>query len=596
VGSRRGEHAKITGIGLRCGAIAIAVSLAAAIAGPSVASAQDSAAASASASAEAMTTIAGNRPDEAAEFASGPEIGAAQSMRMQIVLALHNQGALDKLLSAQQDPSSPQYHQWLTPDEFNARFGPTQSEVSVVSSWLARKGFTVQSAIAARRAIVFSGPAAAAESAFKVKIHTDASGALYANLGDPSLPASIAPIIGSIRGLSNILRARPNARVVPNASAMPEVRIGSSTAFGPNDLYTFYDQTPPSSSSNDGSGADCIAVLEDSDFDGPSVAAFDTQFSLPSINLTRKYSSNGGKPGFNLDEPESLLDVEYAHAAAPGVPVYAYIGDDATSSGGIGLIDAGVEAVSDDTCGAIDISFSFCGGTKRFYSHELGGFLKQAAAQGQAVFVASGDEGAAGLEFDTATNTCVEGAIANVNEMSADPHVTAVGGTQFNADFASSGIDVGNVAESVWNDGSGASGGGNSRIFHKPAYQNGIAGLKSRRAVPDVSFAASPNTPGFFWGNGGRVTCCIGGTSLGAPYWAGIAQLAAQRKGRPRIGNLNRTLYAIGKHGGGGIRDVTQGSNSRNGVPGFSATPGYDRATGLGTPDIDLLLGAIARP
>ncbi|HVA78131.1 MAG TPA: hypothetical protein VNF27_09560, partial [Candidatus Binataceae bacterium] len=100
----------------------------------------------------------------------------------------------------------------------------------------------------------------------------------------------------------------------------------------------------------------------------------------------------------------------------------------------------------------------------------------------------------------------------------------------------------------------------------------------------------------FFWGNGGRVTCCIGGTSLGAPYWAGIAQLAAQRKGRPRIGNLNRTLYSIGKHGGAGIRDVTQGSNSRNGVPGFSATPGYDRATGLGTPDIDLLLGAIATP
>jgi subtilase family serine protease len=445
----------------------------------------------------------------------------------------------------------------------------------------------------AKRAIVFSGAAAAAESVFKVKIHTSATGALYANLGDPSVPAAVAPLVGSIRGLSNILRAHPNIRYVPNASASPDVTIGGATHFGPNDLYAFYHQTPPTSSSNNGSGADCIAVIEDSDFDDPSVVAFDTQFALPTIDLTRKLASEGGDP-FNPDETETLLDVEYAHAAAPGVPIFAYIGDDATSSDGDGLVDAGEEAVSDDTCGAISISFSFCGGSKKFYSHELNGFLQQAATQGQAVFVATGDKGAAGYSFDKKADACVEANNRNVNELSADTHVTAVGGTEFDPIYNSDGDDVGNVAETTWNDQFGASGGGNSRIFGKPKFQKGIPKIGSKRAVPDVSLAASPNNPGFFFGSSGQVVCCIGGTSIGTPYWAGIAQLAAQRGGQRRIGNLNTALYAIYHGGGTGIRDVTQGSNSFGGVVGFSAVVGYDRASGLGTPDIDLLLGAIA--
>src|SRR6202034_3531434 len=123
---------------------------------------------------------------------------------------------------------------------------------------------------------------------------------------------------------------------------------------------------------------------------------------------------------------------------------------------------------------------------------------------------------------------CVEGNKRNVNELSADPHVTAVGGTEFAPDFNAAGNDVGNVAESVWNDESGATGGGNSRIFAKPKFQKGIRKIGSKRAVPDVSLAASPNNPGFFLGSGGKVTCCIGGTSIGTPYWAGIAQLLAQ--------------------------------------------------------------------
>ena len=576
---------RLHAIKIRCAAAIIAL----AVTGVSSARAQTTASPTGSGPA---TTIAGDHPDEAANFLSGPEIAASKTLRMQISLALRNRDALENLIDAQQDPSSPQYHQWLAPGEFDARFGPTAAEVSTVAAWLTGKGFTVESASVAKRAIVFSGAARSAESAFKVTIHTNLSGALYANLGDPSVPASIAPLVGSIRGLSNILRSHPNIQYASRSSASPEATIAGVTGFGPNDIYTFYDQTPPTSAGNNGAGADCIAVIEDSDFDDSSVAAFDTQFSLPAINLTRKFSSQGGDP-FNSDETETLLDVEYAHAAAPGVPIFAYIGDSNTSSDSNGLVDAIMEAASDDTCGAISISFSFCGGAKKFYSHELNGFLKQAAAQGQAVFVAAGDRGAAGLSFDKSTNACIEGNTRNVNELSADPYVTAIGGTEFSPNY-SGGNDVGDVAETVWNDQTGATGGGNSRIFGKPKYQKGIRKIGSKRAVPDISLGASPENPGFFLASSGQVGCCIGGTSIAAPYWAGIAQLAAQREGQRRIGNMNTALYAIYKSGGTGIRDVTQGSNSVAGIAGFSATIGYDRASGLGTPDIDLLLGALA--
>ncbi|MHB8380807.1 MAG: S53 family peptidase [Candidatus Binataceae bacterium] len=595
---------------LHLGAISGAISLTLAVAGLGTGWAQDSSASPAASAtpAEATSAIIGGHPDEAADFASGPEISGSTALRMQIALALHHQDELHKLIAAQQDPSSPEYHQWLTPSQFAAKFGPTQSEVSTVAAWLTGKGFTVESASAVKRTIEFSGPASLAQSAFKVKIHTDESGKLYVNLGDPSLPASIAPLVGSIGGLSNIVRAHPNLEFVPDASATPNVTIGTlGTHFGPNDLYTFYDQTPPTNSGVDGTGAACIALVEDSDFDTPSVDGFDTEFGVEPIRLTRVTPTTN--PGIiSNDELEALLDVEYSHAAAPGVPTYAYIGNNLNSLSGSGLIDATAKAVSDDTCGAISISFSFCGLPKSQYTGPIGAIFSQAASQGQAILVSEGDNGAAGLAFDKKLNACIAAHSRNVNELSTNPDATAVGGTEFTPNY-SGGNDSGNVPESVWNDssaGHGAGGGGRSKFFKKPSYQSTFIKSDKHRDVPDVSFAASPVNPGFFYGQNGAVTCCIGGTSLSAPYWAGITQLAAAKTANGKIGSLNPKLYAIETAGGTGIRDVTTGNNTFVEVPngvtkgpihrvaGFKATVGYDRASGLGTPDIDLLLGAIA--
>ncbi len=193
---------------------------------------------------------------------------------------------------------------------------------------------------------------------------------------------------------------------------------------------------------------------------------------------------------------------------------------------------------------------------------------------------------------------------AHVNDLGSDPNVTQVGGTGFNPTFDAFGNNAGHVAESVWNDsaGGGATGGGVSAIYAKPSYQQG-PGVPSggQRDLPDVALIASPNNPGSFWGgtSSGLPTskCCIGGTSLSAPAWAGIAKLIAQLN-RSRPGPLNPRIYALASAGqaASGFRDVTTGNNNFNGVPGFSAGPGFDLTTGWGTVDISTFANDYVAP
>ena len=271
------------------------------------------------------------------------------------------------------------------------------------------------------------------------------------------------------------------------------------------------------------------------------------------------------------DEDETMVDVSYSHAVAPGSSIRIYLGNQKHTSASA-ILDAIHAAVTEKNspCGAISISFSFCGGSKSFYKTQ-NGFFAQAASQGQSVFVATGDDGAAGLKLNS-KGVCVTGTSRNINELAASPNVTAIGGTEFTPNY-SGGDDVGSVPETVWNDGDGAAGGGESKVFNKPTFQKGLIKKDKKRDVPDISFAASPATPGFFYG--GRdshdvptVVCCIGGTSLGAPAWAGISQLISQANGAA-IGNLNTRIYQLGAKANAattGIRDVTSGNTSFNGV------------------------------
>ena len=241
------------------------------------------------------------------------------------------------------------------------------------------------------------------------------------------------------------------------------------------------------------------------------------------------------------------------------------------------------------------------------------GVFNQLASENITLFASSGDQGAAlpscdGNSFMKATST-----------PATDPNVTAVGGTQLIAHPASvntnGSINTGGtwMSETTWNEGLGLSGGGGvSSVYSRPSYQAPVVKDTNMREIPDISYNAAVDG-----GVLGALTCgpteCglplatyffrFGGTSAGSPQWAGLIALADQMSGG-RVGDINKTLYKLGKGGNTSsyFHDITTGNNSvPAGVPGtpitgFSAVPGWDEATGWGTPIASALVPAIAKP
>ena len=530
------------------------------------------------------TQLIGNHPmaaESATSIASSPDT----HLEMQIRFALRHTAALQRLLAEQQNPTSVSYHKWLETGEFFHRFGPTKPEVKDVTAWLTSEGFTVTNLAAGY--VEFSGSVDQAQRTFAVKIARFGHANAFGNTTDPFIPTRFVTVIGAVTGMDNMVHAMPVSQYT-NSAIAPNAIVNGSQAFGPNDFHTFYNES--TGPGKDGAG-DCIAVVGVSDFLDSTMSAFTNQFNLPAITYTREV--HGTNPGINGAEVEAELDLQWAHVAAPGASIDYHLGGY--------LVDDITGAVNDNQCGALSISYGFCGPSPAFINTIIDPLFKQAAAQGQSVFVSSGDQGAAGLGYDANTNSCTANSTPSVNEMSADPNVTSVGGTQFTAKFAS-GNDQGYVVESAWNDFSGASGGGASQIFSKPEYQTG-AGVPNdgMRDVPDVAMMASPISPGALFGNDvsgtGEVECCIGGTSLSAPLWAGFSRVIAQQAGNTRLGNLNPTIYRLGnqQYTTAGFHDVTIGNNGYNGLPGFTAGPGYDQATGWGTVDFDVFADAMTR-
>jgi subtilase family serine protease len=528
--------------------------------------------------------LVGNHPAEAETFRQLGEADSTAILQMQIRFALRHRTALARLLVQQENPASSNFHKWLSSDEFLKRFGPSPSEINAVASWLAGEGFVITPREG--NALAFSGPVAAVQSAFAVRIATFGDGSVYANTTDPVIPKRFAGVIASVLGMDNMVHAMAMNHQTEMLSAMPDAIVNGAQAFGPGDLRTFYDETV--GSGRDGTGS-CIAIVGVSDFLDSTMTTFANQFGLPAINYTRVLS--GSNPGINGDDAESELDLQWSHAAAPGASTNFYLGNN--------LVSDIAAAVNANACGVISISYGFCGVSSSFMTETMDPIFQQAAAQGQSVFVSAGDQGAAGIGLNSSGTACVVNSTRSVSEMSADPNVTAVGGTQFSPTY-SGGNDVGYATEQVWNDGSGATGGGLSQVFTKPGYQVG-SGVPNdgMRDVPDISLIASPNYPGVFFAddvNGvAQMECCIGGTSLSAPVWAGFVTVIGQLTGNSRLGNFNRIIYPLAdtKYSTAGFHDITIGNNNFNGVIGFNAGPGFDQTSGWGTIDFNVFAGAV---
>jgi subtilase family serine protease len=355
-------------------------------------------------------------------------------------------------------------------------------------------------------------------------------------------------------------------------------------------------------------GAGQTIVIIDS-YGSPTLAAdlsvFDAGYGLPDPPSLTVLSPLGTVP-FDPNNStmtgwafETTLDVQWAHAMAPGAAIVVLTSPVAETEGVQGLPEflALEKYALDHHLGKI-ISQSWAATENTLFPGVAGpqgpqviaeyeAFYARAAAENVTVLAAAGDTGSANVESDSVTFYT----FPTVNFPASSPLVTAVGGTSLMADTS------GNYqSETVWNDGSGAGGGGISQIFQEPFYQlfslpkHVQTELGGKRGIPDVSYHADCVNfilvyVGFLPGAEGYYFIC--GTSEGSPQWAGIVADLNQYAGRP-LGFLNPTLYAVGALGGFGQfgRDITVGTNAFLGVPGYSAARGWDPATGWGTPNL----------
>lgn len=555
------------------------------------------------------------------------------------------QSDLKTLLAQLQDPSSPEYHHFLTPEQFASRFGMSQNDVNKVTAWLESQGFRVQSVARSRMWIVFSGNAGQVDSAFRTEIHHYVVNgeAHYANASQPSLPGAMASVALGFRGLNNF-RPKPRA-VVRRVAAKPRFTssITGNHFLTPNDFATIYDVAALYNAGLDGTGQK-IAVMGQTDLAPKSqpnqfidIEHFRTSAGLPANDPTVVLIPGSPDPGLSQDDIEEAdLDVEWAGAVAPAATII-YVNSGTAN----GAFDSLQYAINQNLAPVAVITYGNCEsqwGAAGLQSLESQ--VQQANAQGMTVVAPSGDEGAADCDSPPNSTTVVTTATQgiSVDAPASLPEVTGVGGTEFNegsgaywgaTNNSQNGSALSYIPEEAWNDtnstnGLSASGGGASAFFAKPSWQTG-AGVPNDNArdVPDISLDASPGHDAYLVCSeepSGQPADCtngfrdsqtnldvVGGTSAGAPVFGAILALINQETHSAEgQGNINYILYPLVAQDPTAFHDITSGSNvvpcsagtadcPASGSYGFNTGPGYDQVTGLGTPDVANLVSEWTR-
>ncbi len=435
-------------------------------------------------------------------------------------------------------------------------------------------------------------------------------GSLFASV--PTAPASATPIVA----ISPTVRTRLVSRGAPVSTAQCE-QIFRLACYAPDQVQAAYDEGPLLSQGVNGAGQS-IAVIDA--FGSPTIAydlaRFDRVFHLPAPPQLKIIQPAGRVPPFDPSNPqmvawasETTLDVDWAHVIAPGariVLVETPVAETEGSKGFKQIVQAETYVVDHHLAGIISQSFSATEqtlpGGLRFLLPLRASFI-DAFFHGVTVLAASGDDGST-EPVNQAGTKLSDNPVTTWPP--SDPLVTGVGGTQLHLN--ASGART--APDSVWNDGynrhldqtffgnsgpdAAATGGGRSIDFPRPSYQHSVAKVvQTARGVPDISMSAACNGavdlyesfPGV--AAGWYLSC---GTSESAPLFAGIVALADQVAGHP-LGLINPALYDLSADKAPGISDITSGSNTvsfLNGqsvvtVPGFSARPGYDLASGVGT-------------
>ena len=517
--------------------------------------------------------------------------------------------ALQELLAAQHDPSSPLYQKWLTPETFAERFGISDADVAKTTDWLKRQGFTIEQVGSGGRHIFFSGTTGQVEHAFQTAMRMyQASGEIHrANATPPQIPRGLAPVVSGVLSLHDF-RATPANREVPLTKSDNTWYYNGTiqqSALVPGDLAIIYNASPIYASGIDGSGQ-TIAVLGRSNIDLGEVRLFRQTYGLPANDP--QVTVVGKDPGIVCggDEFEAALDVEYAGAIAKKATVKFVVAGSTNTTDGIFL--AAQYAVTHNVAPIVSLSYGLC-------EHLLGtagnalinGLWQQAAAQGMSVFVSSMDSGAAGCDEMNAKKAT--GGLG-VNGLGSTVWNTAVGGTQFDDvssrstywaasnDPVTKASALGYIPELAWNESIAggdllASSGGLSSLYAKPTWQFGLGvATDGKRDLPDLAFAAAVQDP--YKLNVDKQVMGAGGTSAATPLFASIMGLVLQKTGQAQ-GLVNPVLYTLAYNqnynGGAAVfHDVVKGDNTVPGQAGYPAGPGFDMVTGLGSVDVAQLV------
>jgi hypothetical protein len=572
-----------------------------------------------------LVTLHGNvHPLAQARYDLGtvPDSLAAERILLLLNRPVERQTALQQFMKDVHTRGSASYHQWLTPQQFGERFGPADSDVQLAVGWLKSHGFKVARVTKSKGLIEFSGTAGQLRQALHTQIHQyNIHGEThYANANEISIPAALAPLVRGISPLNNF-RAQPQLQVLGRASYSPTTKKttpewtlpnGNTNfyAVAPEDFVTQYDLAPLYQAGVNGTGQ-TIGIINESNIDISLVSAYQQLFGLPS-NPTQVVI-DGDDPGLNGADVEAYLDVEVSGAVAPNATVNLYISNGSDFQDPVAL--SALRAIEDNQASVLSMSFGACEYFEGNSGNQLWSELwEEAAAQGQTVFVSSGDSGSAGC--DPANLFPASFGLA-VNGMASTPWNVAVGGTDFYySDYATGAASAATLwnqtndsnlgslkvplPEQVWNDyfgldavdlypgnnGAIAAGGGASSCavqssntctsgYAKPSWQTGTGvPADGVRDVPDVSLFASngANMSAFaicpFQGEcapGSDNTAeiyLVGGTSASSPAMAGIMALIDQKYGRQ--GQANFTIYPLSQQKPSAFHDVTLGNNNVN--------------------------------
>jgi len=484
--------------------------------------------------------------------------------RLEVTLILRRAGALPPITGKRDEPI-------VARADFASSFGASVNDVASVKTFAAQHNLTTVQDAPARRTVVLAGTVADFQGAFGVELQSfDYPGGSYrGRVGDIFLPEELDGVVEAVLGLDNRPQATPHFRMrsayTGNVHKRPA--IAAAASFTPVQLASLYD-FPDSL----GQGQ-CIAIIELGG--GYRTADLQHYFSglsigVPSVTaISVDHATNS--PTGNADGPdgEVMLDIEVAGAIASKAALAVYFAPNTDA----GFLNAITTAVHDETNKPSVISISW-GGPESSWTDQamqaMDAAFQSAAALGVTVCIATGDNG---------STDGVPGSANHADFPASSPHALACGGTS----LRSAGGKI--ADETVWNDGAagGATGGGASTFFPLPAWQqqlnitavNEPGTSLQNRGIPDVAGDADPNT-GYNVRVDGSDTV-IGGTSAVAPLWAAlIARInAAPGRGQP-VGFVNAALYAPSNP----CNDITEGNNG-----GFSATPGWDACTGLGSPN-----------